>query len=399
MRCPFLLIAALLDTGHNYSNDQGNDSLIQPSFMKCHGTMREADGIVSYLKEEYSSRYAKTYLITGATSGIGLEAAKMLAIMNPLNRIFVVGRNTRKARMAAEEIASVHPEPALFRENVVPIVCDQSSFESVRRFSRELRSKLDETYDPKKWEANGIDALCLNAAVLQPNDVPAQFTEDDIEITFQTNHLSPFLLINLIHGTLNPGGRVVVSSSGLHLYQKLLLEGLIDPETGRARRGFETADGAEYNCKKTYAFSKLCNVAMAIELQERLRRMGIAVLSFSPGLITSTNLFRHHRKNNNTIQFPRDIMANEKTIQWGAGALVYMATAGQVGKTGGKYWHDPNSGAGPCAIYGKEFRPSDVPDSHISVAGRKKLWSLSCDLAGVAEDTIPLHSERLANAD
>lgn len=331
-------------------------------------------------------------------SGIGLEAAKILAMMNPLNRIFVVGRNSTRAHSAAEDVASVFPEPSVFRENIIPLVCDHSSFESVRRCSQELRVKLDETYDPRKWEVNGIDALCLNAAVLQPNDIPAQFTEDDIELTFQTNHLSPFLLINLVHEMLNPGGRVVVSSSGLHVYQKLLLKGAVDPETGKARKGFETADGNAYDCKKSYAFSKLCNVAMALELQERLRQLGISVLTFSPGLITQTNLFRYH-KTNNTIKFPRDVMLNEKTVAWGAGALVYMATAGSVSETGGKYWHDPDSGAGPCAVYGRDFHPSDVSDSHISEEGRKKLWSLSCQLTGVEENNIPMLSGRLASAD
>lgn len=380
---------------NNHHLDWHNNKTLS-SLGGCCTTMNEAAKITYYLRNEYGSSEAKTYLVTGATSGIGLEAAKMLIMMNPLNRIFIVGRNERKARIAVAEVLSVVLGTNA-HEHVIPLVCDHSSFDSVKQFPAQLTKKLNETYDPRKWALNGVDVLCLNAAVLQPNHLAAEFTQDDIEVTFQTNHLSPFLLVNLIHRQLNPGGRVVVSASGLHIYQKLQFDGLIDPRTGKAKKGFETHDGKEYDCKRNYAFSKLCNVALALELQERLRAMDISVLSFSPGLIRKTGLFRHHQTNNHPIRFPKDLIENEKSVPWGAGAMVYMATSKRALQTGGLYWHDPDSGLGRGAVYGKDFYPTKIPDSHISISGRKKLWTLSEELTGLEpHDTIPNYSERFS---
>ena len=317
----------------------------------------------------------------------------MVVLINPLNRLFVVGRNEHKAQRAAEEVASVLPRRSLhyYKDHIIPIVCDHSSFDSVRKFSVILRRKLDETYRSETFgRCNGIDVLCLNAATLQPKEVPAQFTNDDVEVTFQTNHLSPFLLMNLIHSMLNPGSRVVVTTSGLFLMQKLELDGIpVDPATGRAFRAqFEMANGMEYNCKSSYAFSKLCNVAMAIELHELLQPRGISVSCFSPGLITQTGLFRHHR---DYLPFKRtrDLMKNEKSVLWGAGALVFMATSKKVASRGGTFWQDQVSGKGSGAVYGRDFGPHDVSDMHISNSGRERLWELSCDLAGIPYDMIP----------
>ena len=350
----------------------------------------------------------------------------MLALLNPRNRLFLVGRNEEKAIRAAQQVASVLPwhssstsssssttssvdnntaRPHSWQQtvinhnvndNIIPIVCDHSSFDSVRQFAVDLQRKLKESYDRETFgENNGIDVLCLNAATLQPKTVPAEFTDNDLETTFQTNHLSPFLLVNLIYHLLNPGGRVVVTTSGLYLMQTLELEGIpVDDATGRVRLNerFETANGVDYQCKSSYAFSKLCNVAMAVELHERLQHRGVSVACFSPGLITQTGLFRHHR---DMLPFKRtrDLMLNEKTVLWGAGALVFMATSRRVQtQLPGEalYWHDKDSAKGPGAVYGNEFGPSPVSETQITVEGRKRLWALSSDLTGISETHIPL---------
>jgi hypothetical protein len=90
--------------------------------------------------------------------------------------------------------------------------------------SQYLRRKLNETYNPNKW--------AVNAAVLMPTDSEAQFTEDELETTFQTNFLAPFLITNLTTDLINAGGRVIVSSSGLYSGQVLNLDGMVEQTTG-----------------------------------------------------------------------------------------------------------------------------------------------------------------------
>ena len=320
-------------------------------------------------------------------SGIGLEAAKLLAIINPSNRIFVVARTLEKAKVAKDSVVECIPKDKRkeHSDNVIPLECDHCSLESVRRFNRNLRRELDDSYSPSKWEHNGIDALCLNAAILLADEPVPSFTEDGLEVTFQTNHLSPFLIANLTVDLINPSGRVVFSTSGLHLRQELNFDGMIDLHEKKARKGFEMMNGADFHFKKAYAASKLCNVATCVELNRRLQKRGATATCFSPGLITTSGLFRRQPLKGDTIAMihSQEVLRKEKTVRWGGGALVFMAIADEVGKMGGQYWRDADSYAGNHAQYGKEFGPSAISDKQVRKDKRDLLWLLSCQLAGI----------------
>jgi protochlorophyllide reductase len=320
-------------------------------------------------------------------SGIGLDAAKLLAIINPINRIILVARTREKADAAKEAVVAVIPVEHRKQHgvNVIPMACDHRSLDSVRNFQLDLRRKLDESYHPSKWKLNGIDVLCLNAAVLQKNDSKAEFTEDGFEVTFQTNHLAPFLIANLAMDMINPFGRVVFSTSGLHLQQKLVFDGMVDPKTREAQRGFEMMDGSEFHYKRSYSASKLCNVAICFELNERLRTRGAIANCFSPGLMTTSGMFRHQAGKGDSITaiHSKDVLRKEKTVAWGAGALVYLAIADETGKQGGQYWRDSDSYAASSARYGVEFCSSSISDDHEK---RQMLWQLSCQLTGIPFD-------------
>lgn len=333
-------------------------------------------------------------IYTCISSGIGLEACKLLAMMNPTNRIVLVGRNQDKADIAKETVVeSVWPacvEREKYSMNIIPLECDHCSLSSVRSFSEELRRKLDESYHPSKWVLNGIDVLCLNAAVLQPNDSKAIFTDDGFEVTFQTNHLAPFLIANLVTDMMNPGGRVVFSTSGLHCAQKLAFDGAIDLATGTLRKKrFEMMDGSEFHFKRSYSLAKLCNVAICVELNARLRRQHVIANCFSPGLMTSSGLFRNQPRCGDsiaTVPHVKEVLMREKTVQWGAGSLVYMAVADATGEHGSQYWRDAESFAGSSAVYGKEFCPTFISDENVDENQRETLWTLSCQLTGITCD-------------
>jgi protochlorophyllide reductase len=304
--------------------------------------------------------------------------------MNPLNRIILVARNEEKAAFAKEQVVAVLPEKSQYYiDNIIPIVCDHASLESVRQFNGNLRRKLNETYDAKKWAVNGIDVMCLNAAVLMPTDSEAQFTRDGMETTFQTNFLAPFLIVNLTVDLINPGGRVVVSSSGLYCGQKLNLDGMADKGTGMARKGFSMINGKPFHYKTSYSLSKLCVVTFCTELNRRLESRGAIANTFSPGLMTTSGLFRHQDSGSYShSRLSEDILKMERTVEFGAGALVFMAWADATGQKGGEYWRDVDSQRCSMTSYGKEFSPSTVSLDAADEEKREKLWELSIQLAG-----------------
>lgn len=314
----------------------------------------------------------------------------MLAIINPIHRIVLVCRTLEKANAAKEGVASVFSDASKYRCNWIPLACDHCSFDSVRNFNQELRRKLDETYHPSKWAFNGIDVLCLNAAVLQaPNSRP-QFSEDGFEVMFQTNHLAPFLIANLTADMMNPGGRIILSTSGLHTSCRLDLKGIVDPATGQIRKGFEMMDGSEFHYKKGYSLSKLCNVAICRELNEKLQRSGVIATCFSPGLMTKSGLFRHQPGCVEQIiaVHNADAIRRQKTVSWGAGALVFMAISDEAGREGGLYWRDSESFAASNAVYGKEFCPAPITDEIVEPEQRAMLWNVSSQLVGVPYNYI-----------
>jgi NAD(P)-dependent dehydrogenase (short-subunit alcohol dehydrogenase family) len=353
-------------------------------------------------------------------SGIGLHAAKLFAVMNPMNRIILVARDSEKAKRAREEVLSVLPENRSssnnsntnYSENIIAMTCDHSRLASVRLFASELRRTLHESYHAadKCWTFHGIDVLCLNAAILQPENSAPEYTEDELEVTFQTNYLAPFLIANLTKDLVNPiSGRIILTTSGLHCMIQLSLDGVvIEDDTAAAankrgpvvRKPFDMIDGSEFHFKRSYALSKLCIVAFCAELHQRLlcasshnnnNNSGIRVNSFSPGLMTSSGMFRHQP---NVApgdgaaphgHINKNAFLNEKSVEWGAGALVYMCIADEAGKRGCEYWSDAHSSLGSMAKYGSDFCPTRISDQVVDGETRRRLWNVSCQLAELKE--------------
>lgn len=303
--------------------------------------------------------------------------------MNPNHRIILACRDQERAELARKKVAALLPEGDDFQENVIALACDHTSMESVRSFNQTLRLSLDETYSPRKWDYNGIDVLCLNAAILASGHLPAQFTKDGVEVTFQTNYLAPFQIVHETLDLLNPGARIVLTTSGLYEFETLSLKGMIDQQTGEARKRFDMPDGSDFHFKRSYALSKLCVVAFCAELKHRLRNneRNITVNCFSPGLMLSSGLFRHQ----NTLRsnsLSEDILSKEKTVDWGGGSLAYMALATDTAKRSGEYWRDANSVLGWKSVYGKHFTPTDITEQ-FDREMRQQLYELSCQLIAI----------------
>ena len=326
-------------------------------------------------------------------SGIGLHACKLLKAASPESRLFLVARNDEKAHYAMKQVQAVVDENSQSSGEIIPMVCDHSCLSSVQSFCKELRKRLCNVGERNgESSLRGIDVLCLNAAVLLGEDSEAQFTKDDIELTFQTNHLAPFLIANLTFDLLNRGGRVVVTTSGLQAFSSFEnFQGALTAETGLVRKKFRMICRGNFDYKKSYAVSKLCNVAFCLGLNNRLKTKGAVAVCFTPGLIPSSGLFRHQKRWRETVLMKQAVGMDE-TEEWGGSVLAWMALADEAGKQGGAYWRAP---------FGISKRGGKIPDdlfcAPINEEAKdpeniEKLWSISSELVGIPSGVITIDS-------
>ena len=199
----------------------------------------------------------KSVLLTGATSGIGLEASVALARQGA--RVVMVGRDRAKTERAAATVAEragVKPE--------APLLCDFSSQASIRALAGEVLERCDR-----------LDVLVNNAGGVNKT---RRVTADGIEATFAVNHLGYFLLTNLLLERLvkSAPARVVTVASVGHRHGTLDFDDL----------GYERG----YSIMKAYSRSKLANVLFAAELARRLEGAGVSSNSLHPGAV-ATNIW------------------------------------------------------------------------------------------------------------
>ncbi len=196
----------------------------------------------------------KTFVITGANTGIGRATVEALAARGA-SRILIASRSRDKTQPVLDAIARPGLETAF-------IAIDLGDLASVRRASDEVLA-LDWT----------VDALINNAGVAGLRGI----TKDGFELAFGTNHLGHFLwtekLLPLVERA--PQGRVVVVSSRGHYYAKGIdWEALLKPT-------------AHWTAMPEYFVSKLCNVLHAKELAERFRGTTLTAYALHPGDVAS----------------------------------------------------------------------------------------------------------------
>ena len=199
------------------------------------------------------SSTVKTIVVTGATAGIGLEAALQLAAQG--HRLVLVGRSPEKLARAAERVE------AAGAAGVDTFVADFASLDSVRGLAAELRSRLDR-----------IDVLVNNAGGVHDKRT---LTADGLEATFAVNHLAGFLLTELVKDRVVAAApaRIVFTSSDGHYSGTMDFDDL----------GFERG----YTIMKAYGRSKLANVLYARRLAAELADAGVTVNALHPGAVAT----------------------------------------------------------------------------------------------------------------
>ena len=213
-------------------------------------------GVRNWTPDRLPDLSGKLYVITGGNSGIGLDAARILAAKNA--DVVIAGRDRTKVDTA---VADITPRGNGAKSG---IILDLASLGSIRDAAAEIRQSHDK-----------IDALVNNAGIMQ---TPQLQTKDGFELQLGTNHLGHFywtgLLIDLV---IKADGRVTTVSSIAHKFGQIHLDDLMLTDNYRP----ETA----------YGQSKLANIMFAIELDRRIKKAGASILSTCchPGY-SATNL-------------------------------------------------------------------------------------------------------------
>ncbi|GAB2265180.1 Short-chain dehydrogenase TIC 32, chloroplastic [Dionaea muscipula] len=282
-----------------------------------------------------------TAIVTGASSGIGAETARVLALRGV--DVVMAVRNTAIGREVKDNIVKDIPASKV---NVMEL--DLSSMASVRKFASEYNSS-----------ARPLNLLINNAGVMS---VPFMLSKDNIELHFATNHIGHFLLTHLLLDTMKrtakqsgKEGRIINVSSDAHRFAKDIPFDKLNNEAG-------------YHRWTAYGRSKLANILHANELSRRLKEDGVQITAnaLHPGVI-ATNLFRH-LKILNSMSGAINVLGKffMKNVQQGAATTCYLALHPQVNGVTGEYFMDSN--------LTKASEPARDP------ALAHKLWDFSMNL-------------------
>jgi NAD(P)-dependent dehydrogenase (short-subunit alcohol dehydrogenase family) len=217
----------------------------------------------------------RTAIITGASSGLGLECARALLASDASWHLMLAVRDPARGAEAVARLAA--PDRCTIAD------LDLASLRSVRAFVQSVR---DTPLPP-------VHAVVCNAGVQVVSG--AEVTDDGVEMTFGVNHLGHFAMMTGILDDLARPARIVVVSSGTHDPAKHT--GMPEPRyTSAADLARPQADGSAADGRRRYTTSKLCNVLFAYELDRRLGHgaQGVTVNSFDPGLMPGSGLARDY---------------------------------------------------------------------------------------------------------
>ncbi len=287
----------------------------------------------------------RTYVVTGANSGIGWEATRMFAAHGA--RVVMACRTVSKGEEAASRIRALSPGARL-----EVMALDLSDLDSVRAFAAGLRGVHPH-----------IHAVINNAGVMA---VPLARTAQGFEMQLGTNHFGHFALTGLLFDALTPDARVVTVSSGMHHI------GSFDWTDLNWERG--------YGAWPAYGRSKLANLYFAFELDRRLKAAGSGIKSLSchPGY-ASTNLQFVAPQQNKTMFGPAFWSVGNalfaQPAAWGALPTAFATVSPTI--SGGEY-------VGPRLFQAWGAPVVQATGAHARDAeGWKKLWEASEKRTGV----------------
>ncbi len=313
-----------------------------------------------------------TVVVTGASSGVGLYAAK--AFVRRGWHVVMACRDLEKAQRAAESVGMPPGSYTL-------IHIDLGSLESVKRFVQNFRAR-----------ELSLDALLCNAAIYMPLLKAPLWSPEGYELTMTTNHLGHFLLCNLMLEDLKRSTyrdrRLVILGTVTHNPDELGGKIPPRPDLGNLEgfaAGFKDPitmiDGKAFEPVKAYKDSKVCNVLTMRELHRRYHEStGITFSSLYPGCVAETPLFRNHYP-----LFQKLFPLFQKYVTGGyvsqelAGERVAAVVADPEYRQSGAYWSWGNRQKKDRKSFVQQVSPQARDDEKA-----KDLWVLSAKLVGLA---------------
>ena len=261
----------------------------------------------------------KYVVITGATSGIGLAAAKELATRGA--NIGIVARNEAKANKIANQIKASTNESV----TVDVFLADMASQASIRNVAADILASC-----PR------VDILINNAGALFQNH---EITDEGIEMTWAVNHLGPFLLTRLLLNRLKESApaRIITTASHGH---KMAKNG-IDFNDLNAELLYRPLKKLMGGPTFRYGQSKLANILFTKELGRHLDGTGVTSYCFDPGLV-HTNF----NQNNGTLARLTMTFMNlfSRSPEKGAETMVWLAESDEITNYNGLYYVDKKIG-------------------------------------------------------
>ncbi|MDB5505950.1 MAG: short chain dehydrogenase/reductase family oxidoreductase [Devosia sp.] len=246
----------------------------------------------------------KVCIITGATSGVGRETARLLAEQGAT--VFAVGRNAEKGRETIKWIG----ETARYPERVSFLRADLARLDDVRALAAEIDQRT-----------RVVDVLINNAGVINTS---RKVTVDGLEETFAVNHLAHFLLTVLLLDRLQAAaqGRIINLSSNAHVPFKMHFD---DLQSERGFSGFAV-----------YGRTKLANLLFTYELARRLTGGRVTVNAIHPGAVASNFSLNNGGLATMAMRLLRPFFISPAKA---AETSVYLAGSAAVAEVSGQYFY------------------------------------------------------------
>jgi len=302
----------------------------------------------------------KVFLITGCSSGIGVETARALHATDA--DIYMTVRAEKKTE--GEAVIKAILAKSNGKGKLELIFMDLASFDSIRAGAADFLSK-----------SKSLNVLIENAGIMM---CPKGKTADGFETQIGTNHFGHFVLFQLLKDALLASStpdfqsRVVVVSSAGHRFSGIRFDDM-------------NWDKGDYDPAQAYGQSKTANIYMANSIERHYGSKGLHATSVHPGGILGTGLGRHMDESTVKTMYSavQKMLPFFKSAEQGAATQVWAAVDKHFNDQGGVYLAD----VGESEPSPPDPRPASggyLPHAYDEEA-EERLWKISCDVVGIKD--------------